>query len=145
MTTYISEQYLSRLNQLKSNPFAYGNLTVRSLLDLREHCLLEFDFHDPYLSQKQLENDQAILLLPKRLSDLKQMEPRERQRQLALGMLAGNVFDWGAKEVALIMESKGLDFNEALVSKFGELPKQALSTNTFSGFDPTSALADGRP
>ena len=32
-----------------------------------------------------------------------------------LGLLAGNVFDWGAKEVALLMESKdGLKFEDAL-------------------------------
>ena len=28
---------------------AFGSLTVRSLLDMREHCLNEFDFPDPYL------------------------------------------------------------------------------------------------
>lgn len=27
---------------------AYGSLTVRSLLDTREHCLNEFNFPDPY-------------------------------------------------------------------------------------------------
>ena len=27
---------------------AYGSLTVRSLLDTREHCLAEFHFVDPY-------------------------------------------------------------------------------------------------
>ena len=27
---------------------AYGSLTVRSLLDTREHCLEEFHFGDPY-------------------------------------------------------------------------------------------------
>ena len=42
-------------------------LCVRSLLDMREHCLLEFDFHDPYLRQKQLENKAALQLLPERL------------------------------------------------------------------------------
>ena len=40
--------------------------------------------------------------------------------QLALGLLAGNVFDWGAKEVALLMESgTGLRFEDAL--KFGQI------------------------
>ena len=34
---------------------------------MREHCLLEFDFHDPYLRQKQLENKAALQLLPERL------------------------------------------------------------------------------
>lgn len=28
---------------------AYGNLSVRSLLDTIEHCMKEFDFPDPYL------------------------------------------------------------------------------------------------
>ena len=28
---------------------AFGSLTVRSLLDMREHYLNEFDFPDPYL------------------------------------------------------------------------------------------------
>lgn len=36
---------------------AYGNLTVRSLLDMREHCLNEFDFPDPYLQQKKVNDD----------------------------------------------------------------------------------------
>lgn len=30
------------------SPSAYGSLTVRSLLDTREHCLNEFNFPDPY-------------------------------------------------------------------------------------------------
>uniref|UniRef100_A0A8D9BAG8 Pantothenate kinase 4 n=1 Tax=Cacopsylla melanoneura TaxID=428564 RepID=A0A8D9BAG8_9HEMI len=43
------EKYISRLDHLKQQPFAYGNLTVRSLLDTIEHYLKEFDFPDPYL------------------------------------------------------------------------------------------------
>ena len=57
-------QFLSRLQALKVQPFAHGNLTVRSLLDMREHCLCEFDFHDPYWKQKRIENDAALQLLP---------------------------------------------------------------------------------
>lgn len=53
---------MSRLQMLESQPFAFGNLTVRSLLDMREHCLMEFDFHDVYLKQKQLENKESQLL-----------------------------------------------------------------------------------
>ncbi len=91
--------FSSRLRQLGPNPFSFGNLTVRSLLDLREQCLIEFDFPDPYLRQKRMENEQALSLLPERMGELGKMEWEERQRQLAVGMLAGNVFDWGAKEV----------------------------------------------
>lgn len=43
------EKFQSRLQLLKRKPFAFGNLTVRSLLDMREHCLMEYDFHDSYL------------------------------------------------------------------------------------------------
>ena len=49
-----------RLRLLNEHPCAYGSLTVRSLLDTIEHCLREFDFPDPYLSQKRLENNYAL-------------------------------------------------------------------------------------
>ena len=55
------ETFLARIKTLRNQPFAHGNLTVRSLLDMREHCLSEFDFHDPYLKQKRLENDQVLI------------------------------------------------------------------------------------
>jgi len=108
------EKFLNRLQLLEKEPFAFGNLTVRSLLDMREHCLLEFDFHDPYLRQKQLENKAALQLLPERLSQLSAMDWQTKQESIALGFLAGNVFDWGAKEVALLMEAGQLDFSAAM-------------------------------
>ena len=107
------DKFLSRLRILESQPIAFGNLTVRSLLDMREHCLMEFDFHDVYLKQKQLENKAALASLPSYLARLHSMEWRERQEALALGILAGNVFDWGAKEVALLMEADKMDFEAA--------------------------------
>ncbi len=113
--TKFKEQYLNRLKTLRNQPFAHGTLTVRSLLDMREHCLSEFNFHDPYLRQKQMENDQALALLPERLASLAQYDFEKLNDQLAIGLLAGNVFDWGAKEVALLMESgQGLRFEVAL-------------------------------
>lgn len=106
---------MSRLKSLQVQPCAHGNLTVRSLLDMREHCLVEFNFHDPYLRQKQMENDHALGLLQDRLTSLQNLSFDELHDQLALGLLAGNVFDWGAKEVALLMESgQGLRFEDAL-------------------------------
>ena len=108
-------QYLSRLLSLQGQPCAHGSLTVRSLLDMREHCLSEFNFHDPYLKQKQVENEHALNLLHDRLSSLESLGFEALHEQLALGLLAGNVFDWGAKEVALLMESEhGLRFEDAL-------------------------------
>uniref|UniRef100_A0AAY4EV49 4'-phosphopantetheine phosphatase n=1 Tax=Denticeps clupeoides TaxID=299321 RepID=A0AAY4EV49_9TELE len=42
------QKYRHKLQTLRNQPFAYGSLTVRSLLDTREHCLNEFNFPDPY-------------------------------------------------------------------------------------------------
>ncbi|XP_065296776.1 4'-phosphopantetheine phosphatase [Dermacentor albipictus] len=107
------QKYLCRLQNLQDHPFAYGSLTVRSLLDMREHCLLEFDFPDPYFQQKRVENEAALQLLPSRLSQLDAMGWRERQEALVTGLLAGNVFDWGAKEVARLLNSGSFGFSEA--------------------------------
>ncbi|KAH8008911.1 hypothetical protein HPB51_007567 [Rhipicephalus microplus] len=63
--------------------------------------------------QKRLENEAALRLLPSRLSQLDAMEWRERQEALVTGLLAGNVFDWGAKEVARLLNSGDFGFSEA--------------------------------
>ncbi|XP_067145341.1 4'-phosphopantetheine phosphatase [Centruroides vittatus] len=107
------EKYVDRLHHLKDHPFAYGSLTVRSLLDMREQCLNEFDFPDPYLQQKRIENENALRLLAKRLEALDIMSWEERQEALVIGLLAGNVFDWGAKEIAKLLEHSEFDFYDA--------------------------------
>ena len=54
-----------------------------------------------FLSQvKQQENEVALLLLSNRLKELDALPWEQRQRALIEGIVAGNVFDWGAKEVA---------------------------------------------
>ena len=49
---------------------------------------------------KQQENEAALLLLSERLKELDALPWEKRQCALVEGILAGNVFDWGAKEVA---------------------------------------------
>jgi len=49
---------------------------------------------------KQEENEAALLLLSKRLEELDALPWKRRQHALIEGIIAGNVFDWGAKEVA---------------------------------------------
>ena len=53
-----------------------------------------------YPQVKQEENEAALLLLSKRLKELDAMPWEKRQLALIEGIIAGNVFDWGAKEVA---------------------------------------------
>ncbi|KAK6178482.1 hypothetical protein SNE40_013268 [Patella caerulea] len=106
-------RYLDRLKVLKENPYCYGSLTVRSLLDTSSQYLSELHFTDPYSQQKQFENEQAVKLLSNHLRDLEKLEWPDRQLELAQGILAGNMFDWGAKEVCKLMESPGFGFKEA--------------------------------
>lgn len=92
----------------------YGALTVRSILDTIDLFLHEFDFPDPYLKQKELENKEAITRFAKHISYLDNLDSDTRQRRLILYLLAGNMFDWGAKEVSALLETNNFDFKDAL-------------------------------
>ena len=65
------------------------------------------------LQQKQFENEQALRYLSDRLRYIDSLDDNSRLLELAQGFLAGNVFDWGAKEVAAIMEKGEFSFKEA--------------------------------
>uniref|UniRef100_A0AAX7VSV6 4'-phosphopantetheine phosphatase n=1 Tax=Astatotilapia calliptera TaxID=8154 RepID=A0AAX7VSV6_ASTCA len=99
------QKYRHKLQTLRQQPFAYGSLTVRSLLDTREHCLNEFNFPDPYSKIKQRENDIALKYYQKAVKSLDELSWEEKQFALVQGVLAGNVFDWGAKAVVLASNS----------------------------------------
>uniref|UniRef100_A0A8C5D4S2 4'-phosphopantetheine phosphatase n=1 Tax=Gouania willdenowi TaxID=441366 RepID=A0A8C5D4S2_GOUWI len=94
------QKYRHKLLTLRHQPFAYGSLTVRSLLDTREHCLNEFNFPDPYSKIKQRENDMALKHYQRTVESLDALSWEDRQFALVSGVLAGNVFDWGAKAVS---------------------------------------------
>ncbi|KAK2586990.1 hypothetical protein KPH14_010961 [Odynerus spinipes] len=111
--TKLKEKYINRLHYLNLQPFAYGILTVRTLLDTIEHCMKEFDFPDPYLYQKKKENEEALIHLEDRLTTLDNLDGAEKIRALILGVLSGNMFDWGAKDVATLMETTDFGFKEA--------------------------------
>uniref|UniRef100_A0A9J7XY40 4'-phosphopantetheine phosphatase n=1 Tax=Cyprinus carpio carpio TaxID=630221 RepID=A0A9J7XY40_CYPCA len=99
------QKYRHKLQTLRHQPFAYGSLTVRSLLDTREHCLNEFNFPDPYSKIKQKENDMALKYYLKVVKSVEELSWEQRQFNLVKGLLAGNVFDWGAKAVSDVLES----------------------------------------
>ncbi|XP_070615193.1 4'-phosphopantetheine phosphatase isoform X2 [Erythrolamprus reginae] len=98
-------KYREKLQTLRQQPFAYGSLTVRSLLDTREHCLNEFNFPDPYSKIKQKENGIALRCYQGVIESLDALGWEERQFALVKGLLAGNVFDWGAKAVSDVLET----------------------------------------
>ena len=111
--TKLKEKYINRLHYLHLQPFAYGALTVRVLLDTIEHCMKEFDFPDPFLHQKKKENEEALKHLKDRITVLDKLKGAEKIKALILGVLSGNMFDWGAKAVATLMETTDFGFAEA--------------------------------
>ncbi|KAK3589702.1 hypothetical protein CHS0354_015215 [Potamilus streckersoni] len=107
------QRYIQRLEECRSNPCAYGSLTVRSILDMCNQCLNEFQFTDSYSQQKQCENEQALRYLESRLLMLDGLSWEDQQLELVTGMLTGNIFDWGAKEVVEMMEKEKFGFRQA--------------------------------
>ncbi|KAE9413590.1 hypothetical protein Angca_007048, partial [Angiostrongylus cantonensis] len=112
------EKFLQQLTIIREKPFAYGNSNVRNLLDLREQLLNEQDFDDSYLNQKAMENAAAVSQLPSLLKSIDEVvSDPQRLFLVTRGLLAGNVFDWGAQKVIEMMESKeGLSFSLAISS-----------------------------
>lgn len=53
------------------------------------------------------------MLLGERLDELDNMETTERNKELVTALLAGNMFDWGAKEVVDLMETGNFGFRQA--------------------------------
>jgi type II pantothenate kinase len=61
-----------------------------------------------------LENEAALLLLAEHLAELDLLPWHEKHETVATNLLAGNVFDWGAKEAAALMQMPGFGFQQAL-------------------------------
>lgn len=64
-------------------------------------------------------------LLRDRIAVLDKLEGAEKIRALILGVLTGNIFDWGAKDVAKLLETDDFGFKEAQT----KIPGVLLSTN----------------
>lgn len=65
------------------------------------------------LQQRQQENDYTLTMLKNRLNELDQMEVNVRHKELIVSFLAGNIFDWGAKEIAKILDTQTFGFEQA--------------------------------
>eukprot|EP00123_Amoebidium_parasiticum_P016109 comp23291_c3_seq1/m.38208 comp23291_c3_seq1/g.38208 ORF comp23291_c3_seq1/g.38208 comp23291_c3_seq1/m.38208 type:complete len:827 (-) comp23291_c3_seq1:535-3015(-) len=102
------------LTLLNDQPNALGLLSVRGLFDLQAQCARECKFsNDPWYMVKRKEFDAALTELPSLLATYRAMDWDRRQRALIQGVLAGNVFDWGATAIAEMMENGHLNFSKA--------------------------------
>ncbi|KAL4445797.1 hypothetical protein ABPG77_008996 [Micractinium sp. CCAP 211/92] len=121
------------LSRLRSKPGAYGQLGLADLFELREECLREFGFADVYRKDKERENSAALEVLPDLLTELDQMPAPQRLLALIQGVLAANIFDWGAKAcVDLYQNATILEMYREARTKLSQRPWRVDDFNAFS-------------
>jgi hypothetical protein len=80
------------------------------MLEMREHCMSEFNFFDVYSYEKRDENRCGLEYLVERLDFINGIESEEEKwYNLFKGILAGNVYDYGAQ--AFIKKREKGDLN----------------------------------
>ncbi|KAJ3038029.1 hypothetical protein HDV00_001073 [Rhizophlyctis rosea] len=94
--------YREHLQRLRTEPLAYGALSIRSLLNLREQCLREMGFTDIFEGVKQKENTSAMEGLATLLTKLDALDEKERIDVLIDNVLAGEV-NWGPIRIEICM------------------------------------------
>eukprot|EP00056_Hartaetosiga_gracilis_P022026 m.27797 g.27797 ORF g.27797 m.27797 type:complete len:830 (-) comp9400_c0_seq1:77-2566(-) len=131
--------FLKHMEILTNDPSAYGELSVRNILELRQQCLREFGFPDIYEAIKEKENSIALNTYQSLVDELDKIESTEEEVRLAIhGVLAGNCFDWGAAEVAKKMEEGVIDFHD----QRDKIEKRHWLRNDLKAF--ISAVLSGR-
>ncbi|VVC95430.1 unnamed protein product [Leptidea sinapis] len=96
--------YVEAIKELRVNPLAHGQLTIRLLLDINETCLRAQGFFDLWKQRKKYENDSALAQLSSRLAEVDALQDeRQKWTELSKGVLAGNMFDWGAQAATSIL------------------------------------------
>ena len=89
-------EYLKYMHDARDHPQRHTRIDVLTLDAWRARLLDRFGFHDPYLLVKQRETRAALHMWGALTEQLRGVEPEERCRLLARGLLAGNLFDLGA-------------------------------------------------
>ncbi|KAJ1867199.1 hypothetical protein LPJ78_001144 [Coemansia sp. RSA 989] len=112
LTSFVA-LYLQHLQRLREQPLAYGAMSVRALLGLREQCLHEVGLEDIFAGVKQRETDAALAALPDLLQATDKLEINERTRTLTHNVLAGNMFDWGSTDLRDALAKGALNLERA--------------------------------
>lgn len=91
-------------------------LSIRTLLEVNEDLLRENGFKDYWSLQKHKESSVALAKFAGRIEYIDSLEDfHQKWYELARGILAGNVFDWGSAAVTNILEAKNdFSFDHAL-------------------------------
>lgn len=91
-------------------------LSVRTLLEFNEETLRNSNFEDAWLLQKEKETAAAFTQYEDRINVIDSLKDFYlKWTEIAKGLVAGNMFDWGAKAVTDILEeSNGFGLTQAM-------------------------------
>jgi len=102
------------LNDLRDRPDHHGRLDILLLDELRQRALAAGGITDEFRDVKHRANEAALTALPRRLGELDALHGRDLIEALACGLLAGNLFDMGAKAAVERLAARHASFDEAL-------------------------------
>ncbi|KAI8462346.1 MAG: fumble-domain-containing protein [Monoraphidium minutum] len=146
--TAFARAFAAHLAKLRAEPGCYGQLGLGELFEMREECLREFGFSDVYRLDKERENAVALQVLPDLLTELDSLPPRRRLLSIVQGILAANIFDWGARAcVDLYMNGTILDIYREARRKLANRPWRVDDFDAFCErvYGPGGLEADDAP
>ena len=83
-----------------------AELSIRRLLEINEECLQGNGFQDSWLLRKTSENTSALAYLPHRLLVIDALQDKKAKwLHLIQGIVTGNFFDWGSKQITDILQN----------------------------------------
>lgn len=99
------EAFAKLVLQFRDDPSFLPELSIRTLLLSNEQTLRDNNFRDAWYIQKKQETCEALKEFKRRIGCLDKIDDfGNRWLQIATGVLAGNMFDWGARAVTNILE-----------------------------------------
>lgn len=89
-------------------------LSIRTLLEFNEKTFRENNLQDAWLYLKEKETETAFKEFKQHINYIDSIvDNYNKWLEIAKGMLAGNIFDWGSKAVTDILETSNFGFLEA--------------------------------
>jgi uncharacterized protein with ATP-grasp and redox domains len=102
--------YLEMYDDVRARPDVYQPITVLKYTSLRTDLLETHGLPDPFLHIKQQEDEAALRLLQEVLAELDAADEPTRRQLLAAGVMAGNIFDLGARATIQSYRDEGTAF-----------------------------------
>lgn len=112
--TRFRDEYVALFEELRRAPDRHGRLDVLLLDELRQGLMERYGWPDPFRHIKQREDEAALLLLPEVLAAADEQPVDEQPAYLAAGLMAGNIFDLGAKATIERFHANSHGFHDTL-------------------------------